>query len=128
MKCILFNFRGSNKTASWSACHMARSRDLWSHPSKVLTATKISTNTFQQRLNTVKITSIACSPDRENIYLTVDNIRDSTCQNYEIEQLSSEKLDTPKTMIFCRSVKDYTELYQLFNQKVGSDGYMSDRF
>ena len=30
-------------------------------------------------------------------------------------------------MIFCRSVKDYTELYQLFNQKLGSDGYKSQR-
>ena len=92
------------------------------------TATKISRNVFQRQLNMINVKSIVRSPDRGNIYLTVEKVKDSSCLNPLMEQLRSEKMDTPRTIIYCRSVKDCTDLYQLFDQTLGRHGYMSESF
>ena len=67
--------------------------------------------------------TIACSPDRPEIFLEVRK-KSATCLNWLIENLRVEKNKCEKTIIYCRSVLQVLAVYEMFLTGLGKDMYV----
>ena len=75
------------------------------------TASRKSRTSFQRLLGMTNVNSIVRNPDRQNIYLAISKVKDSNCILPYVEELRTKQLSMPRTVIYCKSVKDCTDIY-----------------
>ncbi|XP_031556980.1 Werner syndrome ATP-dependent helicase-like [Actinia tenebrosa] len=70
---------------------------------------------------------IVVSPDRPNIYLYKAKVnKNLKCFEWLISALKKDNLDTPKTIVYCKSQKQCGQLYRHFKIELGPNAYYPD--
>jgi ATP-dependent DNA helicase RecQ len=106
-------------------------RDLRSYvpgvPYLALTATaSVKTRLrFQKHLGLKSPHLIIKTPDRPNIKMSVRHVTDASCMDFVIDDLAATQLQCPRTIIYCKTIKDCTELYARFDKLLDKNGYTS---
>ena len=70
-----------------------------------------------------KTVMVTRSPDKPNIFYSVTEKSQTIEETFKklIEELRTAQLETPKTIIFCRTYQDYCDLYLLFKSSLGKE-------
>ena len=126
-------FRGKSKKKEKVAFRGAYSKlkDLRSHLPEVpllaltATATETTRKAFQRQLGIKSPTLIIRTPNRDNIKLMVKTCSDISCFSDLLEGLRSLRYNFPRTVIYCKSIKDCYELFSYFDSNLGDEGYAS---
>lgn len=72
---------------------------------------------------------IVRSPNRDNIKLVVRKVKGGTLEtsfSWLVEELKEKGVDTPRTLIYCKSVKDCADIYNMLLYKLGNGGHIDD--
>ena len=88
------------------------------------TASKTTRLRFQRSLGLKSPHVIIRTPDRPNICLSVQKIKDVDCFQFLVNSLKAEGVNHPRTLIYCKSIKDITELFMFFDKSLGDKGYV----
>ena len=126
-------YRGQAKKEEKAAFRVAYSklRDLRSILSQVpflaltATATTKTRNQFQKQLGMKNPHTIVRTPDRKNIKIVVQRVKDMTCLDTFVTDLGHLGLGMPKTVVYCKSVKECAEVFAYFDAQLGEAGYIS---
>ena len=96
-------------------------------PIAALTATATTTTREKivKHLQLHSYLTVQLSPDRPNVKYSVVKAKRDLFEsfNWLIEQLSCLRVQTPKVVIFCRSIATCASLYKLFLVQLGSASY-----
>jgi len=85
------------------------------------TATRATFEIIKERLSLHNLVVIGVSPDRPDIFLSLaplmelDMLVDTLCNG-----LKEERINFPKTLVFCRSCTECTDLYEAILDKLGT--------
>ncbi len=128
-----FCYRGKLKKGEKQAFRAAYSKlhDLRSTVMKVpilaltATATTKTRVQFQRQLGMKKPHVIVRTPDRSNITISVEKVQDSSCFDKLLDELRQNGILTPKTIIYCKTVRDCTDLFTRFDQVLGNSAFVS---
>ena len=73
-------------------------------------------------MRNVKIVKL--SPEKNNIKYTVKKVAKEVEEVFAdiSAELKQKKTDTPKTVVYCRSIKDCGELFSIFDEHLKEDG------
>ena len=97
-------------------------------PFVALTATASDATRFKicSMLCMINPAVVTTSPSRSNLRYTVIYTSANVEERFRwlIDELRSNKTDTLKTIVFCRSIDVCATLYQLFNYALKSEGYI----
>ena len=86
------------------------------------TATTQSLSLVIERLSIHNVSVVAVSPSRDNIMYKVMPKANSNINAFIdeiVEEISSARLNYPKTIVYVRTYEDYINLYQLLKSKMG---------
>ncbi|XP_003391313.1 PREDICTED: ATP-dependent DNA helicase Q1-like [Amphimedon queenslandica] len=87
------------------------------------TATKATRKEVMRILGMRNAVLVTKSPDKPNIYYSVSEKNESIDDTFEplIQELRTSRLQTVKTIIFCRTYQDCSYLYLLFKSSLGTE-------
>lgn len=86
------------------------------------TATCATMKVVKERLSLQNPVIIGVSPNRPNIYLSMwDKMKLEEFSKQISTELASRKKDYPKTVIFCQTYKDVSDLYSTLIKHLGED-------
>jgi len=111
---------------AYSKLHNLRSTVL-NVPFLALTATATSKTRlqFQRQLGMKKPHVIVRTPDRSNITITVEKVQDASCFDKLLDDLRINGKRTQKTIVYCKTVRECTDLFGHFDQVLGRSGLVS---
>ena len=88
------------------------------------TATKAITDDVCRKLEMAVCKVVFVSPDRENIYFEVFTRTDiHEDMSPLLEELRANKINTPRVIVYCRSLNLCSSLYFFFLSNLGSESY-----
>lgn len=84
------------------------------------TVTQSTYDVVVRRLAMENVVTVGLSPCRDNIFLSVKSITLGEFARHIAESFMSNKLNHPKTVVFCRSYEDCNIVYDMLEKKLGS--------
>ena len=90
------------------------------------TATVHSRVRICNMLSMINPAVIEMTPNKINLRYSVYSVQKSNHSRFAwlLEELRTSRIDTLKTIVFCRSIADCADLYQLFDLHLKEDGYI----